>query len=59
MWTSVMLAYAGGLLGTAYIVLKYQTAPQGNFVNTGVILLWPLYWTFFLTCIYLNRHRDR
>lgn len=57
MWPALILVYAVGLAVTASSVLRNQVVSQGYLVNTGAIVLWPVYWSLFLTSLFLNRTR--
>ncbi len=59
MWTGLVMAYAGGVMGTAFFVLRNQILRQSHFMNVGVSLLWPVYWTYFLGLVFQNRRRGR
>ena len=57
MGTLLAVVYVMGVSGTALMVLRDRIFSQGYVVNTGAIVLWPLYWSYFLASLFLNRTR--
>jgi hypothetical protein len=58
MWKTVLVGYGAGLLFTAVALLSPQRTRHDRVMNAGSILLWPLYWTYFLALVLLNRKRS-
>jgi hypothetical protein len=57
MWTLLVAFYVLGLAATAAVVLRNQVSGQNRVFNAGALALWPLYWTWFLLSLFLNRTR--
>jgi len=57
MWTPILTIYGIGLAVTAVALLRAQSFKHELLVNVGSIVLWPLYWTFFVATLLLNRRR--
>lgn len=57
MWTPLVVIYVAGLAVTAAAVLRSQMFKENHLMNAGSILLWPLYWSFFLVTLFINRSR--
>ncbi len=57
MGTFLAVVYVMGVAMTALMVLRDRVFSQGYVVNAGAILLWPLYWSYFLASLFLNRTR--
>lgn len=55
MWAPILVSYVAGLAITAWTLLRMRMFPKDHFLNTGCILLWPLYWTVFLVNLVRNR----
>ena len=55
MWTPLLVLYGFGLAVTAVILLRTQMFKHDRLMNAGSIVLWPLYWTFYLVTLFLNR----
>lgn len=58
MGTFLAVVYVMGLAGTALVVLRNRVFSQGYVMNAGAIVLWPLYWTYFLASLFVNRTRS-
>lgn len=57
MWLPILVFYLAGLAITAWTLLRMRMFPKDHLMNTGSILLWPLYWTVFLVTLARNRRR--
>lgn len=57
MWTPVIMVYVLGLVVTSIALLRTQLMRHSLLMNIGSIALWPLYWGFFLTTMFLGRRR--
>lgn len=57
MWIPVLVFYAVGLAVTAATLLRTRMFQKDHVMNTGSILLWPLYWAVFLVHFARNRGR--
>ena len=57
MWMTILVSYTAGLAITAWTLLRMRMFPKDHLMNTGMILLWPLYWTVFLVTFVRNRGR--
>lgn len=57
MWTVLLFVYAVGAAATAASVLRNRVFAQAYVVNAAAVVLWPLYWSLFLTGMYFNRAR--
>ena len=57
MWVPILVFYVAGLAITALTLLRTRMFQKDHLMNTGLILLWPLYWTVFLVALARNRMR--
>jgi hypothetical protein len=57
MWVPILVFYLAGLFVTAVTLLRTRMFQQDHVMNTGSILLWPLYWIVFLFLLAKNRGR--
>jgi len=55
MGKSLLAFYAFGALVTGFSLLRPQELRHDKLVNAGAVVLWPLYWTFFLVLLLINR----
>ncbi len=58
MWPVFFFVYAGGSAMTAMSVLRNRVFARSNLVSACSIVLWPAYWSLFLTLLFLNRTRS-
>ncbi len=58
MLTSFLVAYVAGQIFTAVVLLSSERMKHDRLMNAVSILLWPLYWSYFLTLVILNRKRS-
>ena len=50
------LAFYGiGVVVTGLSLLRPQELKHDKLMNLGAILLWPIYWTFYLSLVLINR----
>ena len=59
MWTLVAMVYLAGLAGTVGVMRRDRAVGAGRMVEATWSVLWPLYWTFFMLCVYRERNRQR
>ena len=57
MWLPILVFYAAGLAVTAVTLLRTRMFQKDHVMNTGSILLWPIYWVVFLFLLARNRGR--
>lgn len=57
MWTPILIFYVAGLTITAWTLLRMRMFPKDHLMNTGLILLWPVYWAMFLVTLARNHRR--
>lgn len=57
MWIPLLGVYAVGLAVTAATLLRTRMFQKDHVMNTGSILLWPVYWIVFLVLLARNRGR--
>jgi hypothetical protein len=57
MWVPILAFYAAGLAVTAVTLLRTRMLQKDHVMNTGSIILWPLYWAVFLFMLARNRGR--
>jgi len=57
MLTPILVVYVAGQIFTA-VVLMGAHQRHDRLVNAAGILFWPLYWSYFLTVLFLNRKRS-
>ena len=57
MWVPILVFYVAGLAVTAGTLLRTRMFQKDHVMNTGSILLWPLYWAVFLVLFVRNRGR--
>jgi len=47
--------YGIGAMLTGMSLLRPQELKHDRLMNAGAIVLWPIYWTFYLTLLLINR----
>jgi len=47
--------YAIGAVITGLSLLRPQELKHDKVMTAGAVVLWPIYWTFFLTLVLINR----
>jgi len=57
MWVPILVLYLAGLAVTAVTLFRTRLFQKDHLMNTGSILLWPLYWAMFLVEFVRNRGR--
>jgi hypothetical protein len=51
-----LLAFYGmGAMATGLSLLRPQELKHDRLMNAGAIVLWPIYWTFFMALLLINR----
>ncbi len=55
MWIQIAVIYAAGLLITAVTLLRTRMFQKDHLMNTGSMLLWPLYWALFGVALFKGR----
>lgn len=55
MWKPVVVVYVAGLIFSALVLLRPQRHRHHPLVNAGSIVLWPVYWSYFLALVFINR----
>ena len=53
-----LFVYVLGMAPTAMFVLRNRMFSKDYLINSFWILLWPVYWGFVLTQLFLNRARS-
>jgi hypothetical protein len=57
MWTSISVIYLLGLAITGVTLYRTRMFREAHLVNTGAIVLWPVYWSLYLITLFMNRSR--
>jgi len=57
MWTPILVVYGAGLLVTAVTLLRTRMFQKDHVMNTGSMLLWPVYWVVFVVMLVRDRRR--
>jgi hypothetical protein len=55
MCTPILLVYGAGLIISAVVLLSPQRYRHDRLMNAGSILLWPIYWSYYLALLLLNK----
>jgi hypothetical protein len=55
MWIQIGVIYAAGLAVTAVTLLRTRMFQKDHLMNTGSILLWPLYWVLYGVALFKDR----
>jgi hypothetical protein len=55
MWAVLLFVYAVGAAITAPTVLRNRVFSQAYVLNVAAVLLWPIYWSLFLSSMFVNR----
>ena len=56
-WTPILVVYVAGLAVTAVTLLRTRMFQKDHVMNTGSMLLWPIYWAVFVVMLVRNRGR--
>jgi hypothetical protein len=57
MWTPILVLYGAGFAVTGITLLRTQMFKHDHLMNAGSVVLWPVYWSFYLLTLFLNRRR--
>jgi len=57
MWTPILVVYVAGLVVTAVTLLRTRMFQKDHVMNTGSMLLWPIYWIVFVVLLVRDRAR--
>ena len=55
MWIQIGVFYAAGLAVTAVTLLRTRMFQKDHLMNTGSMLLWPLYWIYYGISLFKGR----
>ena len=57
MWIQIGVVYAAGLAVTAVTLLRTRMFQKDHVMNTGSMLLWPIYWVVYVVLLLRDRAR--